>query len=410
MNILYLNSRLPEFAEHVTDARNYALLKHVSQHHNITVVVVSENNKQPSLDHLQKFCDSYYQIQQKRIAPLQKLKDFFNNSSNHSLGLDFKALRKTLERLLTSNAFDMIHCGHAALVHALPKQNNIPVLLQLDSISPEIFIQQLLSDSITADLDHQKIHSARSLLHAAWENVDHIIVPTEKMKRHIQSYTAKTDITIVPPGVDTNYYVNNGSVNAMKTIVLSGAFNQKEDRDAIRNFIRQMWGRLQRRDRELRLFIVGNGASEEMRELNRLKNIYVATEVKDTRQIVREATAVIFPHQQCEFVNSHVLEAMAQSKAVIATQNAVAGLHVVDGQNIAIATTADAFAEKIITISNDEFQRRIISLQARAAVEAFHSWEVVARPLLQVYRKLISGIDPGLEQKPTRDEANNAIV
>ncbi|KAA3658349.1 MAG: glycosyltransferase [Calditrichaeota bacterium] len=403
MNILYLNSRLPHALGNALDARQFGLLSNSACHHRITAVILSQEKIQPPLTQLQKFCDSYYQIQHKRNFFPFTLHSF-PRYRRHKINIDYKTLRRTVRRILQEKPVDLIHCGHASLMKALPREKEVPVLLQLDSLSPELLIMQLAQPKAGSSVyTFDMLHGARNQIRNACEKADHIIVPAQSIGDQVIAFRTKATVSIVPPGVDTSYYVNNGSVNADKTIVLPGVLNQQEDRDAILHFIRQMWGQLHRRDPELRLFIVGNESSDEILWLNRLKNIYVATDVKDPRQIVREATAVIFPHQRCEVVHSHVLEAMAQSKAVVATPNAAAGLKVVDGQNIILAASVEAFAEKIIVITNDAFQRRMISVQARALVEAFHSWEVVSQSLLDAYRevaslgKYIKGKSPLLE-------------
>ncbi len=391
MKILYLNPVLPEPGNNDFNTRSYYLLRQVAQQHAITAVAFAPHNKNPAVEYLQQFCESYYQIQQKRMLFPRLPQRFFSKVPVPILQMNQKLLRRTIADLLAQENFDVVHCGHAGLLPALPHNLNIPVLLQQDTLSAALFLAQIQANGRQKQRSRTDDNSAtEAFLRQMWAQADGIFVATSAMKTHLHSQAPNSRVFIVPPGVNAHYFVNDGGIIAAKTIVLPGAFHDKADREAMQYFVRQIWGLLHRRDPEIRLLIVGQGAADEIRTLNRMKNIYVAGGVTDPRKIINEATTVVFPHRSGEHVNVQVLKALSQSKAVVATPHATNGLELVDGQNICIADSADEFVQQIINLTSDGFQRRVLSVQARAAVEAFHAWDVVVKSLLQIYSELVA--------------------
>ncbi|KAA3618631.1 MAG: glycosyltransferase [Calditrichaeota bacterium] len=390
MNILNLNPGIPGPGRNECNTRTFALLEQVAKECSITAVVLSDKKETPAVEHLQ-FCDSYYQIQQKRISLSAFIRRKFSKIPPAILQLNLKAVQRTVANLMKEKKFDLIHCGHASMLPAIPRHCEVPVLLQQDCQSPELFLAQITQKK--RHYAEQEIRTASHFIKASWKKADGIFVPTREMHDLILSENPEAVVFIVQPGVDSTFYVNRGSINATKTIVLPGALNQNDTCEAIQEFVQQMWGVLQGHDPELRLFIVGEGASADILKLNQLKNIFVATGVDDSRKIIKEATAVIFPHHQGELVNMHVLEVLSQSKAVVATPQAVADLNVVHGQNIFIAETIDDFVEQVLKLTNDEFLRRVLGVQARAVVDAHHAWDIVAKQLLRAYKSISASAD-----------------
>ena len=390
MKILYLNPGLPKPGNNEFSTRSFYLMQQVAQQHDITAVVLANNKKSPAIEHLQQFCETYYQIQQKRTSLSQFTGKIFTKIPHPIFEMNSKVLRRTVTELLNEQTFDLIHCGHASLIPVLPENLTIPVLLQQDTLTTLSFLRQISGDGLNIKITNGSALRIPSFMQQMWRQCDGIVVPTPEMKIQLLSQVAEANVFVVPHGVDAHYFANDGAIIASKTIVLPGNFNDPVNCEAILAFVQQIWSALHRLDPEIRLLIVGQGSAKEILALNRMKNIYVASGVKDARNIINEATVVIFPQQFCELENLQVLKALAQSKAVVATSHAVSGLELVDGQNISIADSPNEFIEYILRLTSDEFQRRVMSVQARAAVDAFHAWDIVAKHLLQAYREIVT--------------------
>lgn len=392
MKILYLNPWLPKPGENEFSTRSFCLMQQVAQQHDITAIVLASKKNSPSVEHLQQFCETYYQIQQKRTFLSRITGGLFAKMPRLISPMHPKFLQRTVTGILQQQSFDLIHCGHPILLPSVPQNTAIPVLLQQDTHSTEFILRQISGDRQPEKNIDRNAGRVLSFMQRMWDRSDGIIVPTAALKNGLLAQAPDRNVFVVPPGVDANYFANDGAIIASKTIVLPGNFNDRFDCQAILSFVQQTWSALHRRDPEIRLLIVGRGSAEEILALNRMKNIYVASGVKDPRKIINEATVVIFPQQNGELIHAQVLKAMAQSKAVVATSYATAGLELVNGQNICIADSTNEFIEQILMLTSDEFQRRAMSVQARAVVDAYHAWDVVAKHLLQAYRELVTRV------------------
>jgi len=79
-----------------------------------------------------------------------------------------------------------------------------------------------------------------------------------------------------------------------------------------------------------------------------------------------------------------IYEAMAAKIPVVSTSVGAEGLDVRDGENIQIANSAEAFAERCIALLSAAKARRKQSQAAWEMVSACYSWEVVSRKFEQL--------------------------
>ena len=84
-----------------------------------------------------------------------------------------------------------------------------------------------------------------------------------------------------------------------------------------------------------------------------------------------------------------MLEAMAVGTPCVATSLATRGLQVKPGRDLLVADDAEAFAEQVLLLFQDEALNVKIAQNARGYVEHHHSWEQIGQDLDQICRDLL---------------------
>ncbi len=411
MRILLLNPGLPFPLTNGENVRTFSLFSHISRLHRVTAVALNRQDtaSSPGLEQISQFCENYYQIQPEKIV----WPAFFSRTTPPCFA-EFRSrrLRKTISTLLEKENFDLIHCGHVAMMMALPKNPGIPVILQQDTAHLPTMLAQIGARQAEAIMqDRAELFRVRSTLAALWRQADAIIVPIEHVRAAIVSCVSETNIFTVPHGVDSHYFSHRGEDESEKTLVLPGAFDRPANASAARYFVSSIWPKIQAKDSAARLFIVGRKPPAELQQFNNFRNVFVTGEVLDIRPFIAGGTVIVFPQQiEGNSAGIKLLEAMALSRAVVATPEAAAGLQIMHGKHYLEGRTTEHFAECVLQLLNDEELRKELGGKAREYVAHQHRWEKVAGELLMVYQRL--GVNAGHDDAislPVREVSTTEI-
>jgi glycosyltransferase involved in cell wall biosynthesis len=136
---------------------------------------------------------------------------------------------------------------------------------------------------------------------------------------------------------------------------------------------------------DLKLIIVGQHPTLEIRKLAERENVVVTGHVPDVVPYYQRSKVTIVPLRGGGGTRLKILESMALGRAVVSTSIGCEGLNVIDKENIMIADTPTEFAERVIRLLTDKGLRDRIARNARRLVEAHYDWAVISRKLMKVY-------------------------
>lgn len=390
MRILLLNPALPFPLTNGENVRTYSLFAQISSHHTVTAVVFAQQSTAAGLQEIGQFCENYYQIQPQKMSFVSALPGFLKKLPDCFQPFRSRTLRRNIATLLASEPFDVIHCGHVAMMAAIPDDPGVPVVVQQDTAHLPTMLAQLGFKECARTLQNRKeLFRLRSALATFWSRADGIIVPVEHVRAAIVSRVAGARVFTVPHGVDARHFSHRGEEESENTLVLPGAFDRPANAEAAHYFISSIWPEIQARSNSVRLFIVGRRPPADLMRYNNYRNVFVTGEVLDIRPFIAGGTVVVFPQQvEGNSAGIKLLEALALSRAVVATPEAAAGLPIVHREHFMQGRTTAHFAECILELLEDPSLRKKLGTQARAQVERLHSWEKVAEELLTVYHRL----------------------
>jgi sugar transferase (PEP-CTERM/EpsH1 system associated) len=150
-------------------------------------------------------------------------------------------------------------------------------------------------------------------------------------------------------GVDTEYFspANGGTSPypaGVRAIVFTGAMDYWANIDAVAWFARDVFPVIRSAYPDAMFYIVGSRPGAEVQALGNEQNVVVTGTVPDTRPYLAHAALAVAPLRIARGIQNKVLEAMAMSKPVIVSPEALEGIKAEPGRELLLAADARAFA------------------------------------------------------------------
>ena len=221
-----------------------------------------------------------------------------------------------------------------------------------------------------------------------------VIVLTERDKKLIEKLNSNIRATIIPTGVDTEFYkpnnLNESFINEEKNLVFVGHYKHFPNTDAIVYFVKKIYPKIIRKIHNINLYIVGSGVTKPVEDLKG-NNIVVTGEVDDIRRYLRRPNIFVAPVRLGGGIKGKVLEAMAMGVPVVATKEAVSGIDYIGSDEFAlISDDIEIFADNVVKLFEDNALYERLSYNSRKIVENNYNWKTIADKLNAFYLERIN--------------------
>ncbi|MDD5611568.1 MAG: TIGR03087 family PEP-CTERM/XrtA system glycosyltransferase [Gallionella sp.] len=169
-----------------------------------------------------------------------------------------------------------------------------------------------------------------------------------------------------------NWEFDNPYPQGQRTLVFTGAMDYWANVDAVSWFAREVMPALRRRFADLHFYIVGSRPTAEVQTLAG-EGITVTGSVPDVRPYIAHAAISVAPLRIARGIQNKVLEAMAMSKPVVVSPQALEGITADTAHELILAEDAAAFIALISAQLTEP--DAAIGLAARRCVERLYSWD-----------------------------------
>jgi sugar transferase (PEP-CTERM/EpsH1 system associated) len=309
------------------------------------------------------------------------------------------AMAQRLSELLNEGDFDVVHIEHLRAARLVRAVRGTPkVYDSVDSISL-LFEQTARGGAQLRSRLMATVDLARTRRYEAWllTQYDQVVVTSQRDKdaleklahRFLPPQAQPAPITVVTNGVDLEYFrpreiQNPKSETQNPTVVFTGKMSYHANTSAALYFAREVLPRIWAQNPGVRFQIVGKDPPEAVRQLATDGRIQVTGTVDDLRPYLAEATVAVCPALYAVGVQNKVLEAMAMSTPVVSTPAGCAALALEEERQVLTAEGADELAAAVLQVLSDPALARRLAAAGRQYVEDHHSWETVARRLVEI--------------------------
>lgn len=169
-------------------------------------------------------------------------------------------------------------------------------------------------------------------------------------------------------------------------LVFVGGFRHPPNVDAVRWFASEVFPRIREQLPQVTFHCIGGDVPPEIAALAGQSGIEVHGHLPDIRPYMDGARVALAPLRYGAGVKGKVNLSMAHGQPVVATNCAVEGMHLRPGEDVLVADDAEAFAQAVVSLHQDETLWRTLSVNGLRNVEQHFSLDagrdVVRRVLL----------------------------
>jgi glycosyltransferase involved in cell wall biosynthesis len=290
-------------------------------------------------------------------------------------------LRREVERLFGTGQVDLCVADFMMAVPNVPLGGQVPVVLFQHNVEHMIWkrlacVERLPWRQLLLELEWRKM---RRLEAKTCGRCAMTLAVSEEDRAVLAETSPSATVRSVPTGVDTSYFVPDGSAESAKSLVFSGSMDWYPNEDGMLHFLAAILPRIRREAPEAGLTIVGRGPTPRLLSAAAAAGARVTGRVDDVRSYMGEGAVYVVPLRVGGGTRLKIFEALAMGKAVVSTTVGAEGLPLTPGEHFIVADDPASFASAVVSLLRDPGRRRALGAAGRQLVEARYSWPQVAR-------------------------------
>lgn len=299
----------------------------------------------------------------------------------------FRQIRRWCEQTTYDSV--LIYCSSMVpYLRALniPPNNVIVDLVDVDS--QKWLDYSRLSPMILAWLYRVEGRRLRRLECRLSQHARAVVLATDSEKRLFQTFCPHAHVQVIENGVDFDYFNPEsdslGPRSFAARLVFVGAMDYFPNADGVCWFLEHVWRVLAAKYPDLEFHIVGGNPRAFLRKtVARYPRVFLHSNVPDVRDYLA-GSIVVVPLRIARGIQNKVLEAMAMACPVVATPQALDGIHALIGQEVLQATTPGEWTEQIGILLDFPDTRAALGRCARGRIQQEYGWSMKLRPLDEI--------------------------
>jgi sugar transferase (PEP-CTERM/EpsH1 system associated) len=298
---------------------------------------------------------------------------------------------RRLLQLVGENQPDVIVCDFVIAAQSIPWNVPVPKIVFTHNVEAAIWSHhyKVARNPFWKLLCWREYRKMDRFERDCLKRADHVLTVSDHDRNIFSRMIDPSRITVIPTGVDLEYFRPSSNQDQPTTLVFSGAMDWMPNEDAMVYFIKQILPRIRKQIPNASLCVVGRNPSRALLELGAShQDIEITGMVDDIRPFVHRAAIYVVPLRIGGGTRLKIFEAMAMGKAAVSTTIGAEGLPVHPGQDILIADDPKEFAETTIRLLGDPVRREELGRAARELVERTYSWDAVVQPFEKVLNML----------------------
>ncbi|HTQ57226.1 MAG TPA: glycosyltransferase [Bryobacteraceae bacterium] len=301
----------------------------------------------------------------------------------------YPEVRRGYAELLAANAFDAIVCDFIVPAPLMRWRTPPPTILFTHNVEAQIWQR------------HFKIASGPLMKAACWLEAralartecryvalaDHVLTVSENDGAFFRPYVQPGRISVIPTGVDTEYFTPAAGPEQPGSVVFTGSMDWMPNEDAVTYFVENIQP-LIHTETAATFWAVGRRPPRRVAALAS-DHVIVTGAVDDIRPYLAKAAVCVVPLRSGSGTRIKIFEAMAMGKAVVSTTLGAEGLPVRHGENIILADDPADFARQVAGLLADPRRRAELGCAARRLVEQNYSWTSVAAAFDAIIQRVV---------------------
>lgn len=405
--ILILSPIFPLPLKSGGQVRIFNIIKHLSNSFDISLLCLIGGEEEEYVPMILQFCRTVETTQGKIYENnFDKMVSFFKPSqlprtmkrfNKWIRGMPFQICRfyhsemsEKLERMITRDKYDIVYAVYSQMAPYLTQakilDRNIKTVLEDIDLSFVTKYREYANKKglakVWASLEYKR---TKDYVTRIWPSYDKVIVMSDVDKEKLLTINAGMNISVVPNGVDTEYFQSAGyrKSNNNKLAFLGGSLHYPNV-DALMYFLKEIYPQVNQEIADISLTVIGEFTENSILNLN--NSVHFTGYVDDIRPYLNECTLLIVPLRIGGGTRLKILEAMSLGIPVVSTSIGCEGIDAEKDKDIIIADSAQDFAESIKAVLKDESLRFSLSRNGRRLIKQKYNWENIVFRLEKIYQ------------------------
>lgn len=319
-------------------------------------------------------------------------KNLFTSHSYHVVRFYHKGFEAMLERILTSERFDIIHLESLFVTPYLPimrKHHKGRIAMRAHNVEHRIWHNLAINEHNPLKKWYLNLlaNRLRTYEETTLNQLDALVALTrEDADFFVNSgFTGKTHIS--PHGINLGEFEYSGQPQGEPGIFHLGSMDWIPNQEAMRWFLDEIWPLVLESVPNAQFYLAGKKIPKWFYD-RKDKNVTIVGEVPDAKAFMQQHHIMVVPLLSGSGIRVKILEGMALGKPIIATPMAATGIEVTDEKNILLAAKPTEIAAHIISLLKDPNRRTLLAQNARHLIEERYDNKVVSEELVRFYEGL----------------------
>lgn len=399
MRILWLKTELLHPIDKGGRIRTYGMLRELRKRHRVTYLTLDDGGAAPdAIARAQEYCHELVRVP---FDPVRKSSARFYLALLANLGARLPyflaryrsaAMRAAIDTRLNDRAIDVLVCDFLNPAVNLPARVGCGSVLFEHNVEALIWRRhyEVARGPLRRAYMREQWRKARRAERALCRRFDAVVAVSADDREMLRNEYGLSDVSDVPTGVDTEYFAPaDRAQREPHHIVFTGSMDWLPNVDAMRFFLQDVLPSLRARLPDTTLTIVGRDPVPEIVQLAKAQpGVEVTGRVPDVRPYMESASAFIVPIRVGSGTRLKIYEAMAMERPVVSTTIGCEGLPVLDGQQLLVADTGEAFADALYRVLTQPELAAQLAARAAEFVRSRFSWASVTRPFEAVCERV----------------------
>ena len=395
MKILMLTPYLPYPLLSGGQIRTYNLLKKLAHKHDVTLLaLIKEESERQFIPELEKYCAKVkvFKRSRKPFTLRNIVKTGFSSYPFLVIRNFTNETKVAVKKELSQEKYDLIHAETFYMMPNIP-ETKIPIILveqTIEYLGYESFANKIKIPFVKPllNLDIVKIRKWEEYY---WKSCSKLIAMSDEDKQFIgDEINDHNKIEVVSNGVDVEWFEEKKKkLPKDPTILFVGTFNWLPNVEAVKFLVNDVWPKVKQEIQNAKLWIVGNAPTKEIFAFQTKDNsITVTGGIPDIRDAFAGAHVLLAPVFSGKGTRYKILEAMASDTPIVATETAVEGLGLDDGEHVLVGNNSDEMANQTIRLLKDILMQRKLAKNGKKFVTQKYDWKQISQKLDEVYREI----------------------
>ena len=399
MKVLFIAPRLPLPADTGGKIRTLNILRQIAKRTSVHLVCFSFNESDDEYaESLEQEGISVTLVAHQPCPPFRKAVAVFTKEVPVSLAAyDAKKMEEVIRGLITEHDYTVVHFDHVHTSHYRHCCQHIPGILDEHNVEYRILERCAVIEKswIKRWIFANQARKMKTVEARMIKEFTHVLTCSQEDKNILSGFSnGETSFTVIPNGVDTQYFKSSLAVNSQEkaaqkpqALVFTGSMDWLPNTDAVVYFCREILPLIWQKKTAVQFYIIGKNPTSMVQRLAQGdERIIVTGRVPDVREYIERSQIFVVPIRIGGGTRLKILEAMSMGRAIVSTMVGAEGILCTSGRDILIADQPQDFSDQILNLLDDEERRLRMGEAGRALVCEHYDWDKVGEKLWAVYQ------------------------